>query len=269
MIGTVHPDTDSLGALRPESCRSEQHPVWTGGVVHRARSRGCAPHGAAPTVGTMREMIRVREAGHELRVQVLDGRAYVAIVGTDSPEDDDVRTRAVSLPARRLHALLRAAWADDQYGALGPLDPPLRTGEEPPDGPEPDEDPYREERVRFGWRDDWSDVSGDDGAGDGDLVPFPRPGACSPPSWGPSSWRTRERAPRSGLPWSAEDEAALREAWLRAGADADRAVLLRELAERFERTTGGVLQRLHRLGCDPGSPGAVRSTPVLSDPAVP
>jgi hypothetical protein len=220
----------------------------------------------------MREVIRVREAGHELRVQVLDGRAYVAIVATDAPEDDDGGTRTVSLPARRLHALLRAAWADDQYGALGPLDPPLRTGEEPPEGPEPDEDPYREERVRFGWRDDWPDVPGDDGPGAGDLVPFPGSGSGSgSASWGPPPWsrrprRTQERAPRSGLPWSAEDDAALREGWLGADAGADRAALLRELAERFERTAGGVLHRLHRVGCDPATPGAARRPPVLAGP---
>jgi hypothetical protein len=218
----------------------------------------------------MREMIRVREAGRELRVQVLDGRAYVAIVATDAPEDEDVGTRAVSLPARRLHALLRAAWADDQYGALGPLDPPWRTADEPPDGPEPDEDPYREERVRFGWRDDWSDEFGDSLDGDGDLVPFPRRGSWSPPPSDPPSWRPRERAPRSGLPWPAEDDGALREAWLAAAADADRAALMTELAQRFGRTTGGVLQRLHRVGCDPAVPGAARfAAPVLTGPAVP
>ncbi|NMO89896.1 hypothetical protein [Actinomycetospora sp. TBRC 11914] len=219
----------------------------------------------------MREMITVREAGHELRVQVLDGRAYVAIVAADGSEDADVWSRAVSLPARRLHALVRAAWADDQYGALGPLDPPLGPVDEPPDGPEPDEDPFREERLRFGWRDDWPDDDGLDGSGaalraEGDLVPFPRQGAWGPSSsWGPAAWRTRERAPRSGLPWPAEDDAALRAAWLEADPAADRAELMRGLAARFERTTGGVLQRLHRVGCDPASPGAARFAPVLAD----
>ena len=208
----------------------------------------------------MREVITVREAGHELRVQVLDGRAYVAIVAADSPEGADVRTRAVSLPARRLHALLRAAWADDQYGALGPIDPPLRPDGEPPDGPEPDEDPYREERVRFGWRDDWPDEFAD--GGDGDLVPFQRPGSWGPAAWDPPPWRTRERAPNSGLPWPVEDDEGLREAWLAAAVDVDRAALMAELAERFGRTTGGVLQRLHRVGCDPTSPGTVRWAPV-------
>lgn len=221
----------------------------------------------------MREMITVREAGHELRVQVLDGRAYVAIVATDGSEDADPCTRTVSLPARRLHALVRAAWADDQYGSLGPLDPPLGPADEPPDAPEPDEDPFREERLRFGWRDDWPDDAGrpegPDGLrrGDGELVPFP--GARPPSTWGPAAWRVRERAPRSGLPWSADDDAALREAWLRADPGADRPALMRALAERFGRTTGGVLQRLHRVACDPATPGAARATPVLGAPAAP
>lgn len=208
----------------------------------------------------MREMIRVRGTDHELRVQVLDGRAYVAIVAADGSEDDDEAwTRAVSLPARRLHALLRAAWADDQYGAVGPLDPPLWPPDEPQDGPEPVEDPFRQERLRFGWRDDWPDDPPDGAWSDGDLVPFPR---CEP--WPPRPWR--ERPARSGLPWSAEDDAALREAWLGAAPDADRAALMSELAARFERTTGGVLQRLHRVGCDAATPGAphpyVVGTPV-------
>ncbi len=213
-------------------------------------------------------MIRVREAGHELRVQVLDGRAYVAIVATDRSEDPEAWTRAVSLPARRLYALVRAAWADDQYGTLGPLDPPLRLPDEPPDGPEPEEDPFADERSRFGWREDRPDDrpdGGDDGLGD--LLPFPgrrswdAPSrdspSWSPPSWSPP-WRAPARAPRSGLPWSAEDDAALREAWLAADPAVDRAELMRGLAERFERTTGGVLQRLHRVGCDPTSPGVAR-----------
>ena len=220
----------------------------------------------------MREMIRVREAGHELRVQVLDGRAYVAIVAADGSEDAEAWTRAVSLPARRLHALLRAAWADDQYGAVGPLDPPLWPPDEPQDGPQPEEDPYREERQRFGWRDDWPDLR-DDGVGidgyrsDGDLVPFPRTAPWPPPEW---RGRGRDRAPRSGLPWPAEDDAALREAWLGADPDADRAELMGELAARFERTTGGVLQRLHRVGCDAASPGAAsRFVTVSGRGAVP
>ncbi len=216
----------------------------------------------------MREMIRVREAGQELRVQVLDGRAYVAIVAADSSEDADAWTRAVSLPARRLYALVRAAWADDQYGALGPLDPP-GPGDEPPDGPEPEEDPFREERLRFGWRDDWPDECADAVRGQGALVAFPRPGSWSPPSWEPPPWRPRDRAPRSGLPWPAEDDAALRRAWLEADPGADRTELMGELAERFERTTGGVLQRLHRVGCDPASPGAAHLAAMPGSPAVP
>jgi hypothetical protein len=214
----------------------------------------------------MREMITVREAGHELRVQVLDGRAYVAIVAVDGAEDPEAWTRTVSLPARRLHALVRAAWADDQYGATGPLDPPLRLPDEPPDGPpDPLDDPFVEERARFGWRDDRPD-EGDDL---GDLVPFPGRAAWGPRSWEPPpAWRPA-RAPRSGLPWSAQDDAALREAWLAADRATDRAELMRALAARFERTTGGVLCRLHRVGCDPTSPGAARDLPVLGTPAVP
>jgi hypothetical protein len=215
----------------------------------------------------MREMITVREAGHELRVQVLDGRAYVAIVAVDGAEDPEAWTRTVSLPARRLHALVRAAWADDQYGATGPLDPPLRLPDEPPDGPpDPLEDPFAEERARFGWRADRPDEDGDDL---GDLVPFPGQTAWGPRSWEPPpTWRPA-RAPRSGLPWPPEDDAALREAWLGAERDADRAELMRRLAARFERTTGGVLNRLHRVGCDPASPGSARDFPVLGAPAVP
>jgi hypothetical protein len=215
----------------------------------------------------MREMITVREAGHELRVQVLDGRAYVAIVAVDGTEDPEAWTRTVSLPARRLHALVRAAWADDQYGAAGPLDPPLRLPDEPPDGPpDPLDDPFAEERARFGWRDDRLD-EGDDGLGD--LVPFPGRAPWGPRSWEPPpAWRPA-RAPRSGLAWSAEDDAALRAAWLEADRGADRAELMRGLAARFERTTGGVLNRLHRVGCDPASPGTARELPVLGTPALP
>ncbi|HEY2225613.1 hypothetical protein [Actinomycetospora sp.] len=222
----------------------------------------------------MREMIRVRGADHELRVQVLDGRAYVAIVAADGSEDAEAWSRAVSLPARRLHALLRAAWADDQYGAVGPLDPPLRPSDEPPDGPEPEEDPYRQERLRFGWRDDWPDGTWSDGA----LVPFPGTASYPPvpyPAvpypravpWPPPSWR--DRPARSGLPWSVEDDAALREAWIAAAPDTDRAALMGELAARFERTTGGVLNRLHHVGCEPHRPGAARYTPLRGTPAVP
>jgi hypothetical protein len=214
----------------------------------------------------MREMITVREAGHELRVQVLDGRAYVAIVPVDGAEEPEAWTRTVSLPARRLHALVRAAWADDQYGATGPLDPPLILPDEPPDGPDPFEDPFAGERARFGWRDDRADEGGDDL---GDLVPFPGRSAWGPRSWDPPPPWPPVRAARSGLPWSAEDDVALREAWLGAEPTTDRAELMRGLAARFERTTGGVLNRLHRVGCDPSSPGTARTFPVLGTPAVP
>jgi hypothetical protein len=37
---------------------------------------------------------------------------------------------------------------------------------------------------------------------------------------------------------------------------------MRELADRFERSPGSVLQRLHRVGCDPTSPGVARFAPV-------
>ena len=210
-------------------------------------------------------MITVREAGHELRVQVLDGRAYVAIVAVDGAEDPEAWTRTVSLPARRLHALVRAAWADDQYGATGPLDPPLRHPDEPPDGPDAFEDPFAEERARFGWRDDRPD----EGGGLGDLVPFP-----GQAEWGPRSWERAlpgrpALAPRAGQPWSVADDAALREAWLGADPGADRAELMRGLAARFGRTVGGVLNRLHRVGCDPSSPGTARGLPVLGTPALP
>ena len=216
----------------------------------------------------MREMITAREAGHELRVQVLDGRAYVAIVAVDGTEDPEAWTRTVSLPARQLHALVRAAWADDQYGATGPLDPPMRLPDEPPDGPpDPLDDPFAQERARFGWRDDRPEEGG--GGDLGDLVPFPGQEAWGPRSWEPPPrWRPA-RAPRSGLPWPAEDDAALREAWLGADRGADRAELMRGLAARFGRTTGGVLNRLHRVGCDPASPGAAGDLPVLGTPAVP
>lgn len=189
----------------------------------------------------MREMIRVREAGHELRVQVLDGRAYVAIMAADEPEVTEEWTRAVSLPARRLHALLRAAWADDQYGAVGPLDPALW----PPDEPYPDDaddDPFREERVRFGWRDDWPD--GRPGAS-GEVLSFRNPAA-------------RVRPARSGQPWRADDESALRQGWLDADPSLPRWQVLDELAGRLGRTADAVALRLHRVGCTPSDRGSAR-----------
>jgi hypothetical protein len=215
----------------------------------------------------MREMITVHETGHELRVQVLDGHAYVAIVATDGSEDADAWARSVSLPARRLHALVRAAWADDQYGAVGPLDPPLRPPEEPWDGPEPEVDPYREERLRFGWRDDWPDEEPDLGrtAAAGELLPFPRAAPERSTSWDPLA-RWRDRPARWGLPWSAEDDAALRQAWLGADPAADRLTLLAQLATRFERTVGGVHQRLHRVSCDPARPGRTVFRPIWPVP---
>jgi hypothetical protein len=187
----------------------------------------------------MREMIRVRETDQELRIQVLDGRAYVAIMATDEPEVTEEWSRAVSLPARRLHALLRAAWADDQYGALGALDPPLW----PADDPEPEEDPYREERVRFGWRDDWPD--GRPG-GPGEVLPFPYNAG-------------RVRPAHCGQPWRAEEEAALRQAWLEADPALPRWQVLDELAARHERTADAVALRLQRLGCTPSHRGSARA----------
>lgn len=194
-------------------------------------------------MAAMREMIRVRGTGQELRIQVLDGRAYVAIMAADEPEVTEEWTRAVSLPARRLHALLRAAWADDQYGAIGPLDPPLWPSEEPPDGLESDDDPFREERVRFGWRDDWPD--GRPG-GPGEVLPFPYPAA-------------RSRPARCGQPWRAEEESALRQGWLEADPSRPRWVVLDDLAAQLGRTADAVALRLQRVGCTPSDRGSARA----------
>ncbi|MCD2189714.1 hypothetical protein [Actinomycetospora soli] len=199
----------------------------------------------------MREMITVREADHELRIQVLDARAYVAIVPVGADHDPDAAGRSVSLPARRLHALLRAAWADDQFGTAGPLDPPLWPMAEP----EPEEDPWFEERLRFGWREDWSEAW--DRLG-GEVVPFPGRGSWSPP-----------RPANGGLPWSAEDDAALREAWHAADPATPRATLLRDLAARFARTPGAVTARLHRVGCDPSHRGTACTDPAVHGPGSP
>ncbi|MDL5156370.1 hypothetical protein [Actinomycetospora termitidis] len=194
----------------------------------------------------MREMITVREADHELRIQVVDARAYVAIVPVGADPEDGDPGLTVSLPARRLHALLRAAWADDQFGTYGPLDPPMWPAAEP----EPEEDPFSEERLRFGWRDDWPDDERDPG----DLVPFPR-----------SPWR-RPRPANGGTPWSAEDDAALRAAWLAADPEKTRTAVLDELGSRFGRTPGAVTQRLYRVGCDPSRRGTECMVPVAREP---
>jgi hypothetical protein len=191
----------------------------------------------------MREMIRVREADQELRVQVLDGRAYVAIMAADEPEVTEEWTRAVSLPARRLHALLRAAWADDQYGSVGPIDPPLWPPDEPQDGPEPEEDPYRQERVRFGWRDDWP---GGRPGGPGEVLPFRNPVA-------------RVRPARCGQPWRAEEETALRQGWLDADPSRPRWSVLDDLAAQLGRTADAVAIRLQRVGCTPSDRGSARA----------
>lgn len=202
----------------------------------------------------MREMITVREAGHELRIQVVDARAYVAVVPVGTGPDDEPGA-AVSLPARRLHALLRAAWADDLYGVGGPLDPPMW----PMSDPEPEEDPHHEERLRFGWRDDWPDGGG----GPGDLVPFPRGGDGPDDPWWPPARYTPPPRPRNhGQAWEPDDDAVLREAWLATDADAVRGEVLRGLADRLGRTVGGVAQRLYRVGCDPARPGVVAMVPA-------
>lgn len=203
----------------------------------------------------MREMIRVREAAHELRIQVVDARAYVAIVpfGTgDGGEpdgggpDDDGAGPTVSLPARRLHALLRAAWADDQYGITGSLDPALWPVEDP-------EDAFRrDEGERFGWRDDWPD---DPHGDDGEVVPFPG----SEPSW---RWSPPPRPRNHGLPWEPEDDAVLRDTWTRRDPTVATGECLRELAEQLGRTVGGVMQRLYRVGCDPARPGELVMVPA-------
>ncbi|WP_018334631.1 hypothetical protein [Actinomycetospora chiangmaiensis] len=199
----------------------------------------------------MREMITVREADHELRIQVLDARAYVAIVpvGADAgtvaePEGPGL---SVSLPARRLHALLRAAWADDQFGTAGPMDPPLW----PLSEPDPEDDPYTEERRLFGWREDWPDAWD---VPDGEVLPFPR----RPP-----------RPANGGLPWSAEDDAALRAAWLAADPSRSRTAVLHDLATRFARTPAAVTARLHRVGCAPSVRGSGCTDPVPDEPGSP
>ncbi|WP_433799171.1 hypothetical protein [Actinomycetospora sp. CA-084318] len=199
----------------------------------------------------MREMITVREADHELRIQVLDARAYVAIVAVGAEHDPDGAGRSVSLPARRLYALLRAAWADDQFGTSGPLDPPLW----PMSEPEPEEDPWVEERLRFGWRDDWPEAWDHD---DGAVVPFPG-----------ASWRPPPRPANGNLPWSAEDDAALRVAWHAADPDRPRAEVLNELAGRFARTPGAVSARLYRVGCDPAHRGTACTDPAVHGPGSP
>jgi hypothetical protein len=43
--------------------------------------------------------------------------------------------------------------------------------------------------------------------------------------------------------------------WLEAAPDADRAELHRRIAEKIERTPGGVLARLRQMACDPTCPG--------------
>jgi hypothetical protein len=197
--------------------------------------------------GRMREMITVREADHELRIHVLDARAYVAIVPVGTETEPGL---TVSLPARRLHALLRAAWADDQFGATGPMDPSLWPLVEP----DPEDDPYVEERLRFGWREDWPEAWDLDGRTDARVLPFPPP----PP-----------RPANGGLPWAAEDDAALREAWLAADPERPRTALLDELAARFARTAGAVTLRLHRVGCDPARPGTACMQPVTREPGSP
>lgn len=204
----------------------------------------------------MREMITVREAGHELRIQVVDARAYVAVVPVGAGPDDEPAA-SVSLPARRLHALLRAAWADDLYGMGGPLDPPMW----PMSDPEPEEDPHHEERLRFGWRDDWPDGGGDPG----DLVPFPRGGdVFDDPWWPPSRYTPPPRPRHHGQAWEPDDDAVLRHTWLHPEADAVRGEVLQGLADRLGRTVGAVMQRLYRVGCEPYHLGV--ATPVPADP---
>ena len=265
MIGMVHRAPTVAGDPRRRILPSgAAAPVDGPGCPQEPAPVVVAGRRGAASVAAMREMITVREAGHELRVQVLDGRAYVAIVPVDGPDDPEAWTRAVSLPARRLYALVRAAWADDQYGTTGPLDPPLRLPDEPPDGPpEPLDDPFAEERARFGWRGRPEPTRAVTASGTSCRSRGSRRGARG--AWGPPSWRP-PRAARSGLPWSDEDDAALREAWLAADRTADRAELMRALAARFERTTGGVLNRLHRVGCDPTSPGVRPGPPGARDP---
>ncbi|GAA4854616.1 hypothetical protein GCM10023201_55740 [Actinomycetospora corticicola] len=200
----------------------------------------------------MREMITVREADHELRIQVLDARAYVAIVPVGADAEPDGPGRTVSLPARRLHALLRAAWADDQFGALGPIDPALWPSAEPDPCSDPDEDPYLEERLRFGWREDWPEAWDRPG---GEVVPLR---SAQPP-----------RPANGGLPWSTEDDAALRAAWIAADPERARTEVLDELAARFARTSAAVAARLYRVGCDPARRGSACMDPVAREPGSP
>ncbi|GAA4552811.1 helix-turn-helix domain containing protein [Amycolatopsis samaneae] len=71
---------------------------------------------------------------------------------------------------------------------------------------------------------------------------------------GPPRRRARDRAAQQGRPWSDEQDAELEHRWL-AGEGVE------ELAQRFERTPGGIRARLPRVGCDPERPGEYLPAP--------
>lgn len=67
--------------------------------------------------------------------------------------------------------------------------------------------------------------------------------------------RVRRRAGNSHQPWTSEQDAVLREAWL-AGSPVDPAAgVIRALAAERERSPAAIRARLARLGCDPDVTG--------------
>lgn len=64
----------------------------------------------------------------------------------------------------------------------------------------------------------------------------------------PPGGRSRDRPAGRGRPWTADQDAELERRWIAGDGVAD-------IAERFERTPGGIRARLPRVGCDPQRPG--------------
>lgn len=154
--------------------------------------------------------------------------------------DDGPEPVALRVPARALVAALRVAWADEHdLRCFEPWRDVSRDGRWR--GYEPFEDRYGYDSGPGRWWDDLGD--GDpEGYRDPTVVPFP--------------YRPAPAPARSGAIWEEHEHDTVREMWLAADPDADKQALVRDIALRLERGTGGITARLRLAGCDPTRPGA-------------
>ena len=256
----------SAGTSRALALSAAYHPAAAVGLptgaVRLVDGRGCPQAGPddcravalGRTLGGMREMITVREAGHELLIQVCRRPGLRGGGAGGRGSRRRAQRRRSPCPPGGCTPSCGPPGPTTSTEIGGPLDPPMW----PMSDPEPEEDPHHEERLRFGWRDDWPDGGGDPG----ELVPFPRGGDLDDPWWPASRYTPPPRPRNHGQAWEPDDDAVLRDAWLATDADAVRGEVLRELADRLGRTVGGVMQRLYRVGCDPARPGVVAMVPA-------